>query len=705
VARRIIKRALIGLTLAGAIAACWYHFFPQRQARTAPATSHTVLGWKAELSNAAGDGVRGFADGAPGLARLADPFGLAMDRAGNLYIADAGDTNRIRKLAPDGSMRTVAGGVEGFADGPAAQAAFNTPSGLAIDGAGNLYIADTGNNAIRKLAPDGTVSTVAGDGQAGYRDGAARQARFNGPIGVAVDARGNVLVADTYNDRIRLISADGQVRTLAGTGQPGYQDGPALGALFDTPCAIAINAQGELFIADTRNGAVRKLAANGQVSTLARSESDAPGQLLRRPLSLAMTPDGYLYVGDMSRGRIVQLSPKGELRGLTGVGIDVAVGDDAARRIATPAAIVLDKTGALYVSDPAAYLIRRVAPSGTVHAQIKPAVMARTTGSPLPWPLKPQSGWHEVVGTMGEVRGNYDGESRDHFHNGVDVQGPMGAPVLAVMDAKVSDPLPNWGHGTLTEGLAIDTMAYIHMRVGRSDKDIPFDPARFTVVTDSAGKVLRMRVKRGTRFHVGDTLGTVNRMYHVHLAMSQGGMQANPLALSFNGFADHIAPHIESIALFDQGGHVLAGKRRNRLLVPRAAGDISIVVGAYDQTDGNMARRRLGLYRLGYQVLRTDGTPVPGFEQPLVNVEFNSLPPDHETVKIAYAENSGETAHGNAATQFLYVVTNTVRDGLARAGSWHAQALPPGQYTLRILAADYAGNEALKGRDLAITIE
>ena len=177
--------------------------------------SPTPRAWRAHAITIAGDG-------SP--ATLADPFGIAVGEDGTIYVADAGDSNQIRKITPDGSVTTLAGGREGSADGAGAQASFHTPSGLAIDADGNLYVADTGNNRIRKVTPEGVVSTIAGDGTAGYADGPSAQARFNGPIGVAVDKDGNVYVADSYNDRIRKISKDGQVTTLgAGEGSFFFQ--------------------------------------------------------------------------------------------------------------------------------------------------------------------------------------------------------------------------------------------------------------------------------------------------------------------------------------------------------------------------------------------------------------------------------------------------------------------------------------------------
>jgi hypothetical protein len=302
------------------------------------------------------------------------------------------------------------------------------------------------------------------------------------------------------------------------------------------------------------------------------------------------------------------------------------------------------------------------------------------------------------------VRGNYDGEARDHLHSGIDIQGALGATVRAVYDEKVADPLANWGFGDLGEGLRVNLMTYVHMRVGRSVQDKPFDDARFIPVLGAENKVARVRVRRGTRFRVGDGLGTINRMYHVHLNYGPSGAQANPLVLPFISFSDGVAPRIErdGIRLFNQSNERLTEMRRGRLVV---RGEVSIIVEAYDQVDDNAARRRLGLYKVGYQILRAEGAPAPGFDEPRITIEFNRLPPGRDAVRIAYADASGITVYGSSTTRFLYNVTNTVRDGRASTGTWQASELPAGDYILRIFAADYAGNEVSSGHDLPISIE
>jgi hypothetical protein len=193
-------------------------------------------------------------------------------------------------------------------------------------------------------------------------------------------------------------------------------------------------------------------------------------------------------------------------------------------------------------------------------------------------------------------------------------------------------------------------------------------------------------------------------MYHVHMNFGPPGAEANPLALPLVGFRDSTAPIIErdGIQLFDEAGARITMRRNGRLVLQ---GVVRIVVDAYDQIDGNQARRRLGLYRVGYQVLRPDGAAARGFEQPRVTIEFNRLPPDADATKIAYADASGITVYGSATTRFLYEATNNVRDGRASRGSWDTSELPAGDYILRIIATDLAGNESIEGRDLFITVE
>ncbi|MET0241590.1 MAG: hypothetical protein ABW184_16985 [Sphingobium sp.] len=654
----------------------------------------TAVDWPAALTTVAGDGVRGRVDGPPTAARFSDPFAVAMDAQGTLYVADAGDTGHVRRIDTQGNVTTLPG-------------SFDTPSGLAVDSHGNIIVADTGANAIRRIGADGIVTTIAGGSGAGYRDGSSAEAQFDGPIGVAADDKGNVYVADSYNDRIRLITADGWVKTLAGQGTPGFADGRGSAAAFDTPTGIALDRDGALLVVDSGNNAIRKLGLDGHVSTLACSDPADGNGLLKGAVGLAPTWDGFVYIASYQRGRIVQMSPMGELRVLAGQGS--TIDGNAGLGLIGPAGLAVDRAGALYVADASAYAIRKLSPRRADAAVIgvaitKPQPPSLVRIRPFPWPVGPQWGWHEVVGSMGEVRGNYQGESRHHLHAGLDISAPVGAKVLASAAETVRDPLANWNVGGLNEGLRIDQMTYIHMRVGRTPDGRPLDPAHFQLIRDADGHVIRVRIRRGARFRVGDPLGTINSMAHVHLELGPPRGKVNALSLHFPGFGDHVAPHIDDVHLLDAAGRRLGAKEDGRLVVPAAGGRIGIVVEAWDQVDGNAARRRLGLYKAGFQILKADGKPARGFERPRITLEFDRMPEAPDAAKIAYAPASGDTVHSDQRTRFLYVVTNKVHLGEAQEGGWDPADLPPGKYTIRILAADKAGNVASAGRDLAITI-
>lgn len=743
--------ALAGIGVAAVLAGAGAYWYLQpaaapkavEQPAEAKPAGQTAKFWAARLTTLAGDGTPGAAEGNMPLtvARFSDPYGVAVDATGNIYIADAGDNNRIRKLTPGGATSTLAGGKEGYADGPGAQAMFNTPSGIAIDGRGNLYVADTGNNAIRKVAPDGTVSTLAGSGVAGTADGKGREAQFNGPIGVAVDEAGEIYVADTYNDSIRRIAPDGTVTTIAGNGAPGDADGAALKAGFDTPCALVLDADGALLIADTRNNAIRKLSKDGQVTTLKRAPDSDRQALLRRPLALARSHDGHIYIATGSGGRILQLAPDGELDGLVDVSqrVEPAYGSDGKVQLYAPRGMALARNGSLVVTDGATFRVHRISAvtpgeAGPAALPVKAAMAPGGAGQsasalsavlplaaaqagegaaggsraaavkPMLWPVGPQNAPHEVVGLMGEVRGSFEGESRHHFHSGLDVQADVGQPVLAVAAVKVSDPMPNWGFGSLSEGIALGNISYIHMRVGRNSRNAALDQ-RFELLRNAKGKPERVRVRRGARFAPGDTLGTINAMAHVHLDYFKEGNALNPLSLPFTGLLDTVHPRINSITLFDSRGKVIKAAKRKPLIVKRELGELSIVVDAYDQMDGNEARRRLGLYKLGYQLLREDGSAAPGYEQPVITQIYDQLPRNREAVKFAYAANSGITVYGSKATRFAYTLTNRMMQGQVTPGMWNIADLAPGNYRLRVLAADYAGNLAIEGRDLPFSVE
>jgi len=677
--RKIILAVIVLVVLGSATAFLVYRY------KNKPVP--TPLGWKANVTTIAGDG-------SPLV--LSDPFGVAVAPDGTIYVADAGESNRIRKISSDGNITILAGGNEGFADGAGVAASFNTPSALALGPDGNLYVADTGNNRIRKITPDGKVSTVAGNGSAGYVDGPAAQAQFNGPIGLAVSVKGDIYVADTYNDVIRMITTEGEVTTIAGGGIPGYADGEQKAALFDTPSGIIVVEDSSLIVADTGNRRLRKVSAEGNVTTLPIS-----GEELSRPIGLAFSHDHFLYVTELDQSRVVQVAPDGVARVIasefnqpTGIAIGPRI----------------NKPTELFVADSGDYLVRKLDQSSVSSAATSVDPLPKLTNATLGqqsliWPVDPQQSPHEVVATMGEVRGSFESDdSRHHLHSGLDVFGAYGETVRVVRSEKVVSPQPNWGFDSLNEGFRVGVVSYIHLHVGR-DKDAKmFDDPRFIPVNNSEGKLKRVRVRRGARFRPGDAVGTINKMYHVHMNIGPPGGEINPLSLAPVGFKDDIPPTFEKdgIQLFDANGARLKEMQDDRLVV---RGPVRIVVDAFDRTNLNANRRRLGLYKLGYQVLKADGTPAPGFEQPRINILFNRLPPDREATKVAYADESGITVYGSKSTRFLYEVTNTVRDGQVARGVWDTTQLPKGDYVLRIIAADFSGNEAHDGRDVLITVK
>ena len=222
----------------------------------------TISSAGAVTSLAGSPGSSGSVNGVGGNAQFSSPYGVAVDSAGNVYVADAGN-NTLRKVTPGGSVSTFAGrdgSNAGNLDGNGADARFNSPSGVTIDRAGNVYVADTNNHTIRKISSAGTVTTLAGAaGSKGSSDGIGLKARFNGPTGIAVDSAGTVFVADTVNGTIRRITAAGVVSTIAGlAGSSGAVDGTGNAVRFTTPYGVAIDSAGNIFIADSGNNTVRK---------------------------------------------------------------------------------------------------------------------------------------------------------------------------------------------------------------------------------------------------------------------------------------------------------------------------------------------------------------------------------------------------------------------------------------------------------------
>ena len=246
----------------------------------------------------------------------------------------------IRRITPAGDVSTLAGpaGSTGSADGPRAAARFSSPQGVAVDTAGNVYVADTGNNTIRKITPAGIVSTLAGlAGTPGSTDGTGSAARFDGPYGVAADTAGNVYVADISNSTIRKITPAGEVTTLAGlAGSFGSADGTGSAARFDFPASVAVDRAGTVYVADFSSSTIRKITPAGEVSTLAGlannyGSTDGPGSAARflGPLGVAVDAAGNVYVADNNNHTIRKITPAGVVSTLAGLAEDPGSTDGA----------------------------------------------------------------------------------------------------------------------------------------------------------------------------------------------------------------------------------------------------------------------------------------------------------------------------------------------------------------------------------------
>ena len=324
-------------------------------------------------------GVAGSLDGAGAAAQFNYPQGIAVDAGGNVYVGDS-NNNTIRKISPGGVVTTLAGvaGLSGIADGTGSAARFNYPSGLAVDGAGNIYVADHGSSSIRKITSGGTVTTLAGSGGvSGNTDGAASAARFDHPAAVAVDAAGNVYVIDTSNQTVRVISgASGNVTTLAGApGQAGKADGTGAVARFFYPFGITVTGSGTVYVADTGNHTVRVVTSGGAVATLAGAAgisgiADGVGgeALFAYPDGVALDAAGTLYVADHDNQTIRKVTAAGAVTTVAGAAkiSGTADGTGGAARFSSPTGVAVDSSGNIYVVDSGNSTIRKIGVGGIV---------------------------------------------------------------------------------------------------------------------------------------------------------------------------------------------------------------------------------------------------------------------------------------------------------------------------------------------------
>ena len=313
----------------------------------------------------------GSSDGTGTAARFFNPYTVAVDINGHVYVGDTINST-IRKITPDGEVTTLAGlaGTPGSADGTGSAARFNNPYGVAVDTNGNVYVGDTYNHTIRKVTPAGEVTTLAGlAGTSGSADGTGSAARFYQPEGAAVDGKGNVYVAEYLNHTIRKVTAAGVVTTLAGSaGNSGSADGTGSAARFWFPVGLAVDTGGNLYVADSGNQAIRKVTPAGVVTTIAglfgvSGSTDGTGSAARfyYPYGVAVDNATNVYVADTSNFTIRKVTPERVVTTLAGLAQNYgsADGTGSAARFYYPDGVAVDTAGNLYVADGANDTIRK----------------------------------------------------------------------------------------------------------------------------------------------------------------------------------------------------------------------------------------------------------------------------------------------------------------------------------------------------------
>lgn len=300
---------------------------------------------------------RGYLDGTGSEAKFFEIFGMVADAEGNIYVSDPA-TNRIRKITPEGVVTTFAGvSPGGHADGPVQEAMFKKPTGMAADAQGNLYVADYGNHRIRKIDPSGMVTTVAGTGVSGNADGPANTAEFTHPRCVTLDKDGNIYVGETY--RIRKITPGGMVSTFAGSDKRGYADGTGTAAKFDSIADIKFDGKEYLYAADFFNSSIRKISLQGMVTTYAGrgvqgyAEGLSSEALFDHPTGIAIDAEGGVLVADTKNYRIRKIVPGGLLvNTIAGNGTrDYVDGDGDAASFSKPNALIIAGGNTIIVAD------------------------------------------------------------------------------------------------------------------------------------------------------------------------------------------------------------------------------------------------------------------------------------------------------------------------------------------------------------------
>lgn len=354
----------------------------------------TVNSASSQVSTFAGSGTAATTNGTGTSAAFKTPKGMAVDASGNVYVAEYGN-HVIRKISPLGVVTTLAGtaGTFGFVNATGTSATFREPNDLCVDAAGNVYVADSYNDLIRKITPAGVVTTLAGTGLAvGSTDGTGSAARFYYPEGIAIDAAGtNLYIADTYNHKIRKLNiTTGAVTTIAGTGSAGSADGTGTAASFNLPGGIAIDANNNLYIADTYNHKIRKITPAGVVTTVAGTGTAGSGNGLGTsasfnfPYAIEVDADGNIYPTDNGNNAVRKISPDGVVTTIAGTtATGSANGPGSSATFNATFGIALSPDGSFYVADQGNNLIRKITPYSYIWSSGETAqtIKVKTSGN------------------------------------------------------------------------------------------------------------------------------------------------------------------------------------------------------------------------------------------------------------------------------------------------------------------------------------
>lgn len=321
------------------------------------------------VTTVAGSGNIGAKDGSGTAALFSYAYEIAVDSSANLYVADT-NNNKIRKITSTGVVTTLAGsGNIGATDGSGTAASFNFPRGIAVDSTGNVYVADTNNFKIRKITPTGVVSTFAGSGITGSTDGTNTNASFGTVYGIAVDADGNIYVADTNKFKIRKITSSGVVSTFAGSGIGGsVVDGTGTAASFSSPSGVAVDSSGSnIYVSDTNARKIRKITSSGVVTTFAGSDSVGPTDGTGTSASfgpmhgIAVDSIGNIYVADTGENKIRKITSLGVVTTIAGSGSKGSTdGIGTSASFSNPHGIAVDSAGNVYVTDTYNFKIRKL---------------------------------------------------------------------------------------------------------------------------------------------------------------------------------------------------------------------------------------------------------------------------------------------------------------------------------------------------------